>query len=205
MTTMAALFLGPVAWAQGSVASVQTQTSSVTELTEWIALTGDHQRKHFYVIDKAQATLHVFDHNVRWQASTPVLVGAAIGDDSVPGIGQRVLADISPAERTTPAGRFVAEGGRNHQGEQIVWVDHHSAVSMHRIRPGSTHERRAERLRTPTWADNRISYGCINVPVAFYNHYIHPRFAAQATAVVYVLPETRSLQDQFGIPPPAGK
>jgi len=169
------------------------------QLADWIARAQDNQGMAFFLIDKVHATLYVFDRNARLQASTPVLLGAAVGDDSVPGIDARPMAQILPFERTTPAGRFVAEVGRNLQGEDVVWVDHGAAVSMHRVRTGNPLERRVERLRTTSVDDNRISYGCINVPVAFYNQHVQSVFKASRTAVVYVLPETRSLQDQFGL------
>lgn len=168
-------------------------------LADWIARTRDNQGKAFFLIDKVHATLHVFDRNARVRASTPVLIGAAIGDDSVPGIGNRPMDQVRPVERTTPAGRFVAEVGRNLQGEDIVWVDHGAAVSMHRVRTSNPLERRAERLASVTVDDNRISYGCINVPVAFYVQHVQSAFTASRTVIVYVLPETRSLQDQFGL------
>jgi len=170
-------------------------------MADWIARTHDHHGKGFFLIDKVNATLYVFDRHASLRASSPVLLGAALGDDSVPGIGDRPMAEILPLERTTPAGRFVAEVGRNHQGEDIVWVDYGAAVSMHRVRTGNAIERRAERLRTSTVDDNRISYGCINVPVAFYDRHVQAVFAASRTAVVYVLPEIRSLRDQFGLSP----
>lgn len=198
MLFMAALLMSHPLSAQNVASPTQRLSPSVKQLTEWILDTGDHRLKSFYVVDKVKATLHVFDLHGRLQASTPVLLGAAIGDDSVLGIGQRPMAQISPAERTTPAGRFLAESGPNLHGEQVVWVDYDTAFSMHRVRVGVPHERRAERLQTLSVTDNRISYGCINVPVAFYDRYIQPAFDANATGMVYVLPETAPLQDYFG-------
>ncbi len=43
---------------------------------------------------------------------------------------------------------------------------------------------------------NRISYGCINVPVAFHENFIHPIFAIRR-ALVYVLPDIKSAQAVF--------
>ena len=172
-------------------------------LIHWIAQNRDHQGKPFFLIDKVNATLYVFDQHARLTAQSPVLLGAAVGDDSVPGIGDRPMAQILPSERTTPAGRFVAEAGRNLQGEDVVWIDHAAAVSMHRLRSSNLAEHRAHRMSTATADDNRISYGCINVPVAFYNRYVQPAFARLPTAIVYVMPETRSMEQQFGIAPPA--
>jgi hypothetical protein len=57
-------------------------------------------------------------------------------------------------------------------------------------------ERRGQRLSTPTPIDNRISYGCINVPAAFFKNVVHPAFKGTA-GIVYVLPETRSAQHVF--------
>ena len=104
---------------------------------------------------------------------------------------------MRPGERTTPAGHFVAERGRNTLGEDVIWVDYDAAVSMHRVRAANPKERRLERLATPAIIDNRISYGCINVPVAFYEAHIRPMFATRRV-VVYVLPEVKSVQQVFG-------
>jgi hypothetical protein len=68
---------------------------------------------------------------------------------------------------------------------------------MHRVLTTNPEDRRLERLATPTVDDNRISFGCINVPTAFYETYIRPTFATHR-AVVYVLPEVKSVQQVFG-------
>ena len=67
---------------------------------------------------------------------------------------------------------------------------------MHRLRAVEPTERRAERLASPTPDDNRISYGCVNVPAAFYDSVVKPVLGA-APAVVYVLPETRPVRMVF--------
>lgn len=108
----------------------------------------------------------------------------------MPDIGTRAIADILPHERTTPAGRFIAERGRNADGEDVIWIDYDAAVSMHRVRANDPLERRLQRLASPTPRDNRISYGCINVPAAFYDRWLAPLVVA-ARPVVYVLPEAR--------------
>ena len=192
--TAAAAAVPPVRLADfGSV----TPGPDTRHLADWIVDAQDHRDRPFFIVDKRKATLYVLDRHARLQASTPVLLGAARGDDSVADIGSRALAEVLPEERTTPAGRFVAEAGRNLKGEDIVWVDYDAAVSMHRVRTGNPQERRAERLATPTVDDNRISYGCINVPAAFYDRHVDPVFAAGHTALVYVLPETRPAREEF--------
>ena len=185
---VAAALAGPApARAQGELQS----------LVHWVRATGDNQGTSFAVIDKKGARVHVFDAAGREQGSAPILLGLARGDDSVPGIGERPMAQIRPEERTTPAGRFATEPGRNLQGEDIVWIDYDAAVSMHRVRATNPAERRLERLATPGVEDNRISYGCINVPAAFYDTLVKPTLGTRR-GVVYVLPETRSLAAVFG-------
>jgi len=167
-------------------------------VADWVARTRDHMNAAFVIVDKKFARVHVFDANARLRASSRVLLGAAIGDDTVPGIGSRPIPEVRPEERTTPAGRFVAERGHNARGEDVVWVDYGAAVSMHRVLTTEPRERRLERLATPTIEDKRISWGCINVPVAFFDRYIQPIFA-QRKAIVYVLPEIKPVEQVFGL------
>ncbi len=165
---------------------------------EWVQRTGDHEGAPFVIIDKRGARLWLFDAAARPLGQTPVLLGLARGDASVEGIGERAMGSIQPHERTTPAGRFIAEAGVNAEGEDIFWVDYAAAVSLHRVRASKTQERRLQRLASPTAEDNRISYGCINVPADFYDRHIRPTLSAAVgrgtgvsrRPVVYLLPET---------------
>ena len=165
-------------------------------LRQWVLQTGDNENAPFIIIDKRRARLWLFSAAGQPLGQTPVLLGLAPGDASVPGIGERAMKDIRTHERTTPAGRFPAEAGRNASGEDIFWIDYDAAVSMHRVRASNPAERRLQRLATHTAADNRISYGCINVPARFYDRLIQPAFSSQR-GVVYVLPETLPVQTLF--------
>ena len=144
--------------------------------------------KPFAVIDKPRARVWVFDERARLMDESPVLVGAAAGDVAPADIGTRPLNKVRPSEKITPAGRFVTESGRNTQGEDVIWIDYDSAVSLHRVR-NVAGESRPQRLSTPTVADNRISFGCVNIPPRFYEQVLQPYFSAEM-GVVYVLPES---------------
>lgn len=172
-------------------------SEDVRKLADWISYSHDNGDAGFVVIDKKQAHAYVFDSTARLLGSSAVLLGATRGDDSVRGIGLRPLSQVRLAERTTPAGRFVAEPGRNLLGEDVVWVDYDAAISMHRVRTTNPAEQRLERLASENPDDKRISYGCINVPAAFYEAYVRPTFASQR-AIVYVLPEIKPVEQMFG-------
>jgi hypothetical protein len=162
-------------------------------VANWVVDSGDNRRMPFAIVDKRDAQVFVFDADGRLRGAAPALLGLARGDDSVPGIGDRKLSSIRPEERTTPAGRFVAALGRNARGEDILWIDYDGAVSMHRV---IATKDRLKRLATPTPLDNRISYGCINVPTKFYENVVRPAFTG-TDGIVYVLPETKLASKVF--------
>lgn len=202
------LLVGLLAPATGAVpASAQFGSEPASADARWVAdwafRSGDHGQRAVVVVDKKDAKVFVFDRSGRLQRATAALLGSAIGDHTVPGIGDKPIAQVLPSERTTPAGRFVAELGTNASGEDVVWVDYDAAVSMHRVRPNVKAERRLERLASKTPRDNRISYGCINLPVRFYENVLAP-LVRRTGAVIYVLPETRPAAAVFGISGPLG-
>jgi hypothetical protein len=166
-------------------------------IADWVLDSGDNGGMPFVVIDKVDAKVFVFDARGQLRGAAPALLGLAVGDEAVPGIGQRKLSTIRPEERTTSAGRFVAAQDRNLQGKDILWIDYESAISLHPVVTGTAKERRAERLASPSPLDNRVSYGCINVPVPFYKNVVGPAFSG-TDGIVYVLPETRSAREVFG-------
>ena len=175
-------------------------------VAHWVVDSGDSKGMPFAIVDKKDAKVFIFDADGRLRGAAPALLGLAVGDDAVPGIGNRALSTILPAERTTPAGRFVASLDRNLQGKEILWVDYGGAVSMHPVVFAKPAERRLQRMATPTPLDKRIYYGCINVPAQFFNMVVRPAFTG-TSGIVYVLPETRSAQLLFGsyeVAAPAG-
>lgn len=162
----------------------------VRGIAEWAMESGDHDGLPFVVIDKVDARVYVFDAEGRLRGSSPALVGAARGDETVPGIGSRPIRDIRPEERTTPAGRFTAVMGRGPKGEDILWVDYDNGLALHRVVTSVPAERRLQRLASNQPSERRITYGCINVPVAFYETVVGPTFAG-TRGIVYILPESK--------------
>jgi hypothetical protein len=195
---LAALVPGSAAAAQPGRANFKVESTSpeVRKLADWIVDSRDNGGLPFVLVDKTGAKVFVFNADGRLRGAAHALLGSAAGDDSAPGIGTRQLADIRPEERTTPAGRFVASLGRNLHGGEILWVDYDAAISLHAVVTNNPKENRARRLDSPTPLDNRISYGCINVPLKFYQNVISPAFR-QSNGIVYVLPETRKASAVF--------
>ncbi len=166
-------------------------------VADWIATSGDNHALPYLIVDKAQAALLLFDAKGKPLATVPVLIGIAPGDDASPGIGSKKLAEIGPAEKTTPAGRFLAKFGLALGRERILWVDYATSVAIHPI-PADVGkaERRRDRMLSSTPDDNRITFGCINVPRAFYGKTLRPLFQRKG-GYVYILPDTRPIEDVF--------
>lgn len=176
----------------------ESASHQARQVADWAVDSGDNRRMPFVIVDKTDAKVFVFYANGLLRGAAPALIGLAIGDYAVPGIGNRKLSTIRPEERTTPAGRFVASLGRNLHGKEILWVDYVGAVSIHPVVTTKPKERRAQRLATPTPLDNRISYGCINVPANFFKNVVYQAFTG-TDGIVYVLPEIISNSEVFAL------
>ena len=175
----------------------QQPTADAREMAQWVQRTRDAGGRPYVIVDKKAAMLFVHAANGRLMASTPVLLGAARGDEGAPGVGDRAQSGTLPfEERTTPAGRFVTQPGTNLEGEPVVWFDYDAALAIHRLRPGRAHNIRAARLAHSQPEERRVSLGCVVVPVQFYLDVIQP-LLGRRSGVVYVLPETQPAHEHM--------
>jgi hypothetical protein len=175
---------------------VEAPSGTAAKLAGWVTATGDNGGQPFVIIDKEAANVFVFDGEGSLQGGAPVLVGLARGDDSVAGVGDRELSAIAPDDRTTPAGRFVASFGGAAGNRKVLWVDYADAISLHPVITTNPKERRLQRIKSRTPEDHRITFGCINVPAAFYAHVVLKAFKGGA-GIVYILPDTKPLETVF--------
>jgi len=90
----------------------------------------------------------------------------------------------------------VASLGQDLGQKDVLWVDYKAGVALHRVITTNPKERRLQRLAAASPLQHRISYGCINVPEAFYDKIVDPAFA-RTNGVVYILPETKPLEAVF--------
>lgn len=175
----------------------ESASQDARQIADWVLDSRDNQDMPFVIVDKKSAKAFVFDPAGQIMGASAVLLGVAVGDDSSKGVGQRKLTSIPAAERTTPAGRFVGSLSNNLSGKGVLWIDYDAAISLHRVITSNVKQQRAQRLESSTISDNRISFGCINVPARFYDQLIEKTFQ-KTNGVIYVLPEVRSIQEIFG-------
>lgn len=172
-------------------------TAEAQRVADWVRTTADNQHLPYIIIDKQTARLVLYRRDGTPVAQQPVLIGLAPGDLATPGVGSKNLAEIGTAEKTTPAGRFLARFGLAAGGQRVLWVDYANSVAMHPI-PATANpkEQRRQRMRSPDSADHRITFGCINVPKAFYSVSVVPLFR-KSGGYIYVLPDQLALDDVF--------
>ncbi|CAN5151689.1 hypothetical protein BH10PSE12_BH10PSE12_17400 [soil metagenome] len=188
--------LGQAPTADGEKAGAAPPSEAARRVADWIATSGDNGTRPYIIIDKIAATAFLFDAKGAPLAQVPVLIGIAPGDEATPGVGSKKLAEIGPAERTTPAGRFLAKFGLAAGKQRVLWVDYAISVALHPIPTGNPKEQRRARMLSPTADDNRITFGCINVPMAFFSKSVRPLFQKKG-GYVYVLPDTKPIEAVF--------
>ena len=180
----------PVRWAFVAVLALPAASVAGSIAVGAIAAQPRPERSElpFAVVDKRSATLRVFAANGRLVGSTPVLIGLAPGDALPSGSRRKSPDRLLPSERVTPAGHFPSLPGTNMHGERVIWIDYEAGLAIHRLRPAPPQERRAERLASPTPADNRITMGCVVVDPRFFDSVVLPTLG-HGPAWVHVLRE----------------
>ena len=184
------------------VDSLQSASAEVKRVARWVIDSGDNTGLPFLLIDKVNAQVLAFSPAGQLRGTAPVLLGMARGDRML-APNDAPMSAMPPEVRITPAGRFVAYLAMDSLGKQLLVLDYAASLSLHAVVKGTPEERRAERLNSATSQDNRISFGCINVPTAFYATVVSPTFT-HTKGVVYILPETGPAEELFGFGPTAG-
>jgi hypothetical protein len=181
--------------------SLQTASSEVQGVARWVAASRDNLGLPYLLIDKANATVYAFNSTGQLQGTAPALLGMSRGDHLL-APNTAAMSAISPEQRITPAGRYISRLTIDSHGKELLVIDYEASISLHPVVKGTPEEHRAERLKSPTSQDNRISFGCINVPPEFYSTFVSPAFA-HTKGVVYILPETAPAAQLFGFQPEA--
>jgi hypothetical protein len=178
---------------------VLSASPEVQSVVQWVGTSRDNAGRPFLVIDKVNAQVYAFNQFAQLRATAPILLGRARGDVMLVPDSAR-LAAIPPEKRITPAGRYPSWLVTDAHGKQVLSIDYKASISLHIVVKGTPAEQRAARLASVTSDDNRISFGCINVPPGFFIDFVSPDYPVKG--IVYILPETRPAAQWFGFQPP---
>jgi len=182
------------------------KSNEVRTIAEF-AVGGDAGGKPFVVVDKSNARMTVFDAKGKIVEETPALLGKSVGDRfSEARKNARTIEEVEASgQKVTPAGRFTGQVTPDREYGSVLRFNETSnggtTVAIHQTYTGTPSERRPERIASSTTSDNRVSFGCVNVPKEIYDRNfsnIGDRFT------VYVLPEKSSFEE-VGLPKPKEK
>jgi hypothetical protein len=178
---------------------LQSASAEVLDVVQWVGASHDNAGLPFIVVDKANAQVYAFNPAAQLKATAPVLLGMGVGDKAL--VPQDApMSAIPPQKRITPAGRYPSKLVIDNHGKVVLLIDGENLITMHIVAKGTPAQRRAERLASVATDDNRVSYGCINVPPAFFTTVVDPDFRP-AKGIVYVLPEKTTAAQLFGFQP----
>jgi hypothetical protein len=178
---------------------LQSASEETKRVVRWVLDSRDNGGLPFLLIDKVNAQVLVFSPAGQLKGITPALLGMARGDRML-APNDAPMSAMPPQVRITPAGRFVSRLAVDSLGKELLVLDYDASLSLHAVIKGTPKEQRAERLKSATPQDNRISYGCVNVPGDFYSKIVSPTFT-KTKGIVYVLPETSPASAYFGFQP----
>jgi hypothetical protein len=182
-----------------SMDRLQSASPEVLDTVHWVETSKDNAGLPFIVVDKANARVYAFTPAAQLKATSPVLLGMGVGDKAL--VSQDApMSAMSPDKRITPAGRYPSKLVIDNHGKVVLLIDGANLITMHIVVKGTPAQRRAERLASVTTDDNRVSFGCINVPPAFFTTVVDPDFRP-AKGVVYILPEKTTAAQLFGFQP----
>lgn len=156
---------------------------------DWFVRNDSHRGLPFMIADKRNGFLYAFDARGTLLAKSPALFGKTRSDVLTDQQAALSMKQATDADRVTPAGLFqswMREHGS--YGKTLVLAEYaQSYFTIHRVYLGNPSENRLQRLLSPTAEDNRISYGCINVPAEFISRVIPTYFSGPSQVIV--LPE----------------
>jgi hypothetical protein len=178
---------------------IASASQEVLDTLQWVSATKDNVGLPFVVVDKVNARAYAFTPYAQLQATAPVLLGMGQGDKAL--VSQDApMSSMTPDKRITPAGRYVSKLVIDNHGKVVLLVDGPNLITMHIVAKGTPAQRRAERLASLTTDDNRVSFGCINVPPNFFTSVVDPAFRP-GKGIVYILPEKTTAGQLFGFAP----
>lgn len=140
----------------------------------------------FIVADKKEGYLYLVDPTTNEILKAPALYGRGIGD-VLPADDLNVKK--SQYSNITPSGEFKVTRMYSTKLRQyiLVFLEGKTAVmAIHKLYTGNKAQRREERIQSADPNEKRITNGCINIPVDFWDLYLE---RIPDNTKLYVLPD----------------
>lgn len=159
-----------------------SQTTSV--VNSWVQESRDNNGQSYIIADKEAGAIHIMAADGTVLATAPALYGYKTGDGM--SVGETPAGIFSIRNQSAPA----SYGG---DLQQFATAPNGDVYAIHRVLTTNPSQNRVGRLASETATDNRISLGCINIPVETYNQYLGRNFQGK----LYIIPEQNELGSVF--------
>jgi hypothetical protein len=161
------------------------------------AATAMARGKGFFIADKPNGVIHVFDKDGKYVATSAALYGAMAGDTFTEWQRTANVDELGPNDKITPAGTYRVnwKNDAEYRGGGAFYLtdaktgEFQGGVAIHAVYTGTPSEHRTARLATATAADNKVSFGCINTSNEVFLKDVAPHKADFENGLVFVLPD----------------
>ena len=164
---------------------------------ENMAATATKTGKGFFIADKPNGMIHIFNADGTHFLSDASLYGKDIGD-------KMGASSLVGGPKITPAGKFTLQVQDNDEyvGKKALALvesedEYHAFVAIHAAWLGDAKEHREQRLKSPNPAEHRISYGCINTDHKTFLGKLLPRINDFNGGLAFVLPDNTAATDTY--------
>jgi hypothetical protein len=160
---------------------------------ESMAPTAQASGKGFMVADKPNGMLHVFNADGSMLVQDAALYGKDVGDV------ESKVSSLQGGAKITPAGKFMLSTTVDSEyagGMRLDLVETSSpdgVIAVHAAWLGNAKDAREARLKSPSAADNKISYGCINTTHDAFLKSILPNIDKFNGGMLFILPDATAM------------
>ncbi len=160
-------------------------------------------KKPFFVADKPNGKVHLFDETGKHIASSDALYGKAEGDVLTAESRTKKADELADVDKVTPAGTYTitVSESKDYEGGYVLRLNDKNGdlggIAIHSVYLGDAKENRPAKLLSKDLKDKKVSYGCINTSQDFFVNKILPKIGSFNNAGVVVIPDAQETLMSF--------
>jgi hypothetical protein len=157
----------------------------------------------FFIADKPNGKIHLFDSKGNFVNSSDALYGKSKGDILTEESLNKSPDEMKDIDKVTPAGTYTVSVHKDleYAGGYTLALkkgnNYLGGIAIHSVYLGDAKERRQERLKSINLEDKKISFGCINTTQDFFLKTVLPTIQNFNNAGVVVIPDNQEKLNDY--------